>query len=376
METCIRCHGEIPAGANFCPNCGKRQTRTAPAPQRRHHRRPKGTGAVWKDSRNKNRPYVAYAAVGTRLGSFASASEAVLELDKVNASLAAPDRQNYTLADVYERWKALHYLKISRVAQQSYDNAWRKAGPLQGRRISELKTEDYQTILTGMMQKGASRSLCEKQRQLFSQLCQYAINQDIIHTNYAASLVLPDPGAPKTRVFSDSEVQGIRSMVDDKRLGETARIALTLICTGMRLNELLTVRCADVYLDEAYLVGGEKTEAGRNRVVPIHPDILPYICKWIDGNTTPYLIPSKTGAPRDHNNVRKSFNSLMGKLGIEGATPHTCRHTAATRMAAAGIPPEVTKQILGHADIVTTLNIYTHPDVSLLTENIKKLSIK
>ena len=42
------------------------------------------------------------------------------------------------------------------------------------------------------------------------------------------------------------------------------------------------------------------------------------------------------------------------------------RHTAATKMAASGLPPEVVKQILGHADIATTLNIYTHPDLSLI----------
>ena len=76
--------------------------------------------------------------------------------------------------------------------------------------------------------------------------------------------------------------------------------------------------------------------------------------------------PSKYGIPRDHNNVRKSFGSLMKKLGIQGVKPHTCRHTAATKMMASGLAPEVVKQILGHADITTTLNIYTHPDVSLL----------
>lgn len=52
----------------------------------------------------------------------------------------------------------------------------------------------------------------------------------------------------------------------------------------------------------------------------------------------------------------------MHKLGIQGVTPHTCRHTAATKMAGpAACRREVVKQILGHADIATTLNIYTHP---------------
>lgn len=369
---CMRCRRVIPDDAVFCCYCGVRME-GAPAAQRRRRRRPRGTGSVWKDARNKSRPFVAVAADGTRIGTFATSGEAVKALDAVNASKISPERQTYTLADVYDRWSELHYQKITVKAQQSYANAYRKAASLHDRRIAELKTEDYQRVLSQMMAAGASRSLCEKERQLFSQLCQYAINQDIIHTNYSTALVLPDASAPKTRVLSADEVQAIRNTADDARLGETARIALTLIYTGMRLNELLTARRENVHADEGYLIGGEKTEAGRDRVIPLHPDIMPYILQWLDGNDTPYLIPSKYGLPRDHNNVRKSFNSLMRKLGIDGVTPHTCRHTAATKFAAAGLPPEVTKQILGHADITTTLNIYTHPDIQNLIDNARRV---
>lgn len=369
---CTRCKRTIPDDAVFCCYCGVR-LEGAPAAQRRRRRRPRGTGSVWKDVRNKSRPFVAVAADGTRIGTFSTSGEAVKALDDVNASKISPERQTYTLADVYDRWSELHYPKITVKAQQTYANAYRKAASLHDRRIAELKTEDYQRVLSQMMEAGASRSLCEKERQLFSQLCQYAINQDIIRTNYSTALVLPEASAPKTRVLSADEVQAIRTTTDDARLGETARIALTLIYTGMRLNELLTARRENVHADEGYLIGGEKTEAGRDRVIPLHPDIMPYILQWLDGNDTPYLIPSKYGLPRDHNNVRKSFNSLMRKLGIEGVTPHTCRHTAATKFAAAGLPPEVTKQILGHADITTTLNIYTHPDIQNLIENARRV---
>lgn len=369
---CTRCGRDIPGDAALCCYCGARQ-RAAGSVQRRRRRRPRGTGSVWKDARNKNRPYVAIAADGTRIGAYATSGEAVKKLDEVNAKLISPERQTYTLADVYDRWSELHYPKITVKAQQTYANAYRKAAALHDRRIAELKAEDYQRVLSQMMAAGASRSLCEKERQLFSQLCQYAINQDIIHTNYSTALVLPEASAPKTRVLSADEVQAIRTTTDDARLGETAKIALVLVYTGMRLNELLTARRENVHADEGYLIGGEKTEAGRDRVIPLHPDIMPYILQWLYGNDTPYLIPSKYGLPRDHNNVRKSFNSLMRKLGIEGVTPHTCRHTAATKFAAAGLPPEVTKQILGHADITTTLNIYTHPDVQNLIENARRV---
>lgn len=143
---CPRCRRSVPPDARLCCYCGKRLA-DCESPQRRRHRRPRGTGTVWKDPRNKNRPYVAVAADGTRIGSFATAGDAVQTLDRVNASQAAPERLCYTLSDVYDRWSVLHYPKISKSAQQSYRNAYNKAEPLHRRRIAELKTEDYQTII-------------------------------------------------------------------------------------------------------------------------------------------------------------------------------------------------------------------------------------
>ena len=195
---CIRCRREIPDDSRLCCYCGKRQV-GVPAPQRRQRRRPRGQGSVWKDSRNHDRPWVARAADGTYIGCFAESSAAVRELDAVNARLIAPDRQMYTLSDVYDRWSVLHFPKITKSARQSYQNAYRKAEPLQGRRMMDLKTEDYQEIITAMAARQASRSLCEKQRQLFSQLCQYAMRQDITPT-MPRGWFCPAP-VPRRRAF-------------------------------------------------------------------------------------------------------------------------------------------------------------------------------
>lgn len=369
---CTRCHREIPDDARFCHICGKRQGGKDTPPQRRARRRQKGSGTVYKLSGRRARPWCAVTGSGTLLGTFEESGMAVNTLDAYNASRIPADRRDYTLADVYAMWSPNHYRTISASGQASYELAYKKAAPLHGRRIMELKTEDYQTIIDALVQQGKSRSLCEKQRQLFSQLCQYAMQQDIIDRNYASFLVLPAASAPKTRVLSAEEMQAITSMVEDKRLGETAKIALVLCYTGMRINELLTLKTADVHLKERYVVGGEKTAAGRNRPIPLAEEILPYMAGWMDGNRGEYLLHTPGGLPRDHNNVRKSFASLMNRLGIEGVTPHTCRHTAATRWVEQGLPPEIIKQILGHASFATTADLYTHTDITALVAAIDR----
>lgn len=164
---------------------------------------------MYKLSGHRSRPWCAVSGDGVLLGTFEDSGAAVNALDAYNASRVPADRRAYTLADIYAMWSPNHYRTISASGRASYELAYTKAEPLHRRRIMELKTADYQTIIDALVQQGKSRSLCEKQRQLFSQLCQYAMQQDIIDKNYAAFLVLPAASAPKTRVLSAEEVRAL-----------------------------------------------------------------------------------------------------------------------------------------------------------------------
>ena len=230
-------------------------------------------------------------------------------------------------------------------------------------------------MIDSLVQRGLSRSLCEKQRLLFTKLCQYAMKQDIIDKNYAQFLELPSKGEAKTRVLSDEEIGRIRGMLGDPKLGPTAEIALVLCYSGMRINELLQMERENVHLADRYMVGGEKTDAGRNRTIPIHREIIPIIAKWMDGNTTSWLLHTSAGTAKDADNVRKAFRSLMKACEISGVTPHTCRHTAATKMVAAGVRPEIIKQILGHSDFSMTVNRYTHTQPADLVKGIDLINV-
>lgn len=59
-------------------------------------------------------------------------------------------------------------------------------------------TEDYQVVIDELVAAGLSRSMCEKQRQLFSQLCKWAMSNGIIAHNFSEELRLPP--TPKKNV--------------------------------------------------------------------------------------------------------------------------------------------------------------------------------
>ena len=69
---------------------------------------------------------------------------------------------------------------------------------------------------------------------------------------------------------------------------------------------------------------------------------------------------------------RKHFSAVADEIGVPQATPHWCRHTAASRMKLYGVDDLAIKRILGHADANVTEH-YTHTDIDFLSREMQKV---
>lgn len=371
---CIRCKRDLPDDGLFCLYCGKRQPANAAPPQRRKRRRPKGSGTTYKMHGCRAKPYIAVDGTGKVIGTFETISDAVQALDTYNANNVPAAILRCTFEDAYKKWKSQpRFAKLGQDMKLGYELAYSRAEPLYKRQLRHLKTDDYQKIIDQMVEKGLSRSSCEKQRTLFSQLCEWAMAQDIINKNYAMLLQLPAASKKQERTLTKKEIELISSYQEDKTYGQTAQIAMVLLYTGMRIDELLSMRCENVYLKEHYMVGGEKTEAGKNRIIPILEPIYKIIVFWMLDSGCDLLIPSKTGTKLDKRNVATKFRKLFEVCGIEGVHPHTLRHTASSKMVECGLQPTAVQAILGHKNFSTTANKYiSHNDPEYLISEMQK----
>lgn len=372
---CIRCKREIPDGAAYCQWCGKLQPEVAPPPQRKKRRRPRGSGSVYKLGGVRARPYVALTAQREVLGTFETAGEAIQALDAYNAQNTPAARLKCTFACAYAQWRTQpKFEKLSADMKKGYELAYAKAAPLYDRQLRELKAADYQQIIDQMVEKGLSRSSCEKQRTLFSQICDWAMAQDIINKNYAMLLQLPAAPGKAERTLTAEEIERIAGKQNDPKFGQTAQISMVLLYTGMRIDELLSMRCDDVHLKERYMQGGEKTEAGKNRIIPILDPVYKIIAFWMMESGCEWLIPSKAGTKLDKRNVATKFRALMKECGIEDVHPHTLRHTASSKMVECGLEKTAVQAILGHKNFSTTANKYvSHNDPAYLLHEMQKM---
>jgi integrase/recombinase XerD len=153
-------------------------------------------------------------------------------------------------------------------------------------------------------------------------------------------------------------------------LRDRAMIEL-LYATGMRVSELVSVRPADLHLDEHYLTCIGK--GNKERLIPIGDQAAAWVRRYMR-DARPALVQrsarKRAAAPRLFVNVRGGPLSRVGfwkvlkrygrQAGIRAAiSPHVLRHSFATHLLERGADLRAIQMMLGHADLSTT-QIYTH----------------
>lgn len=78
---------------------------------------------------------------------------------------------------------------------------------------------------------------------------------------------------------------------------------------------------------------------------------------WVE---TGYVFTTRTGRPIEPRNLYRSFTRVASTAGLRVIRLHDARHGTATLLTAAGVPPRVVMEILGHSQIAVTMNVYAH----------------
>nr|DAH52071.1 MAG TPA: Integrase [Caudoviricetes sp.] len=351
MVNCIKCKAALPEGALFCPMCGKKQV----PEKRKALKRANGTGTVYKLSGRRSRPWVA-AKNRVIIGYYPRKTDAADALERLTGR-PLDERYNMTFSEVYEDWKDEHFREIGPSGVESYENAYKVFKPLYDKKFRDLRASDFQSVVDIHMSK--SHSTVSKYKQLITQMSNWAIREEICSTNFAKFVKLPENVKKEKEVFTTEEIEKIEADGSD-----AAKIVLMLLATGMRIGELFSLPLADYH--KTYVVGGEKTKAGRDRVIPIRPEGKPYFAYFAAKATGKLLLSGYEGQKIPANFRRRDYYPMLDRLGIKRKTPHATRHTYATRAVKEGLPPEFLQKIIGHADYSTTANIYTHLDPDTL----------
>lgn len=286
-------------------------------------------------------------------------------------------KHNITLSELFDEWKVTPaYTTISSQLQDNYNAAYKHLSSLHNNKFTELRTAHYQKVIDNMTRKDKngeiiplSKSSKSKAKVLVSLLYKYAMENDICNKNYAEFIRLDKEPKQGKEIFSDLEIQ---KLINNDKIPYVDTI-LILIYTGMRIGELLGLTKFAVDLKNNTITGGLKTDAGKDRVIPIHPKIQKYVRKWYSQSQGP-LIFKDDYTPISPDYYRKYiYYPLLEQLEISRKTPHATRHTCATLLAKSGADTLAIKQFLGHTDYSFTANVYTHENIEFLQSEIQKM---
>lgn len=123
------------------------------------------------------------------------------------------------------------------------------------------------------------------------------------------------------------------------------------------------------------MIGGVKTECGKNRIIPLHETIIPILSELITDDAR-ILYPRKSEVRAYSNYNTKIFKPLMQKLGMQHHTdPYDTRHTFATLAKIAKMDLYSTKKIMGHSCNDLTNGVYTHEPLEFMLKEINKIKI-
>lgn len=351
-------------------------------------RNPNGYGSVYKLSGKRRRPFVANITVeydemtGKQkrqiLGYYATRKEALQALADYNTN-GLIIKSDMTLEQIYKDWSSKKYPQLSKQSVQGYQAAWQKFNNLAAVPINNIRTAQLQAVIEQNSQMSASS--LQKIKTLAIQLFKYALQNDIVQKNYAEFIELSSKTKTNNekQIFTELQLQQIEKQAKQE-LAESKPLhfgSILILCyTGFRISEFLQLSnpfslVRDEQQQIIALQGGLKTEAGKNRIIPIHTKIQPLINSLAAAKNSLLYCPN--GKPINPNYYRKFiWQPCLKQLNITNMTPHNCRHTFASLCERAELTPVKIEKLLGHTDYKMTKH-YTHTEIKDLQSAISKL---
>ena len=283
----------------------------------------------------------------------------------------------------------LHFLALEKNASPNTVSSYRLdiaryCAFLEARQVTDVgqvSSEQIAQFLINLHDEGLSPRSVNRAFSAVRGFHRFLMIEGIARTNPAETVAPPRMGRSLPDVLTPEEVGSIlqqpRESPQDRRslwLRDRA-ILETLYATGMRVSELITLRQADLTVDqEVVRVFGK---GSKERLVPIGKPALGWIERYRTECRTQLLkrdaaqdvlFLNARGTPMSRMAVWKIVQNYARRTGItKEVHPHTFRHSFATHLLEGGADLRAVQEMLGHSDISTT-QVYTHIDREYLKE--------
>lgn len=317
------------------------------------------------------------APTGVASKTFSELDEAIAWLDrgKVMISLGTwvdPTLELLTFEQYSTTWRSTKSA-ISGKTLGTYDSQLRlHLMPHFGDKpLTGITSADIRKWVSKLSDTSVGATTIRQSYRLMRQIMEAAFIEERITRNPCVGIKLPKIVTADKRGLTREELTALA-----EECGSYGPVILFLGTTGLRIGEALALRVGD--LDQANSavkverswtkdatgrnVLGTSTKTGSSRVVPISPVVMEALQPFLASKTnTDWLFVGPRGKVMDYDWLRQRvFMPAAERLGLEGITIHSLRHTCASLLIKLKAPITTVSYILGHASVKMTLDTYGH----------------
>lgn len=247
----------------------------------------------------------------------------------------------------------------------------------QGIALKAVDREAIRGFLTSLYRRRLSARSVARHLVSLRNFFRYLVREQKIASDPTAEVQAPKIGIELPHYLSTAEVDKLLEVSDPSSpagLRDKAMLEL-LYATGMRVSELVKLRCED--LDANLGVLRCRGKGGKERLIPVGKAALKAVDTYVRKGRgsllkkpgVPYLFLNNLGTGLS----RVGFWKILRRCGLQagvsiGLSPHAIRHSFATHLLERGADLRSVQLMLGHSSISTT-QIYTH----VLKERLKQV---
>ena len=406
---CPECGLQVSNKALMCPHCGLPMTDDPKLPRKRpkkaHKRLPNGFGQITEiKGKTLRKPFRAMVTVGKTKegrpvckilkpeGYFATYNEAYAALVKYNQNPYDLDK-DMTMDELYKAWYEHHRKDVKPQSMHWMDNVWSYCNQIYSMKVRDVRTrhikgclENGFVIIDGEERK-PPKTIVNNMKSLLNMMMDYAVEYELTDRNYSRAFSLAkDVGKEiekdrKNHIsFSDSEMKTLW-----QHKNEPSVDLLLIHCyTGFRPQELANITLNGVDLENWTITAGMKTEAGENRVVPIHSCIREMVERRYDeavsiGSDYLFNIYRNSRAniqPMNYNTYTREFKNIINRYDMNPLhRPHDPKKQFTTMAKKYNLNEYAIKMLVGHKIYDITEKIYTDRDPKWLAEEVEKIRV-
>lgn len=300
------------------------------------------------------------------LGYYTTQKEALIALAEYHNSGINLDVTKLTLLEVGNQWWKRTETRVSESAMKTHKMAFDRLGKLGDKPIREVKGVHLQDWMDSIELKPGSKN---KIKSTMMQIFDYAMENDIVDKNYAKFIKIDTDTEEEAfgKIFTTSEIEKLWKHSDNIMVQDV----LILIYSGMRIGEYIELDVSKINLEEGYAIGGNKTAAGKNRVIPFHRAVMPFVQDRVERG---YMMDNGRGGRITYSGAKPRFKHCMEELNMEHRY-HDTRKTATSLIHSAGVPMETVRMIIGHSGKGVTEKVYLRKEPHELVEAINQVAV-